>query len=591
MRFLPEKPRPGSNVSETKLFEALEGLGTGLNWTVIHSAQIGRDPDVRFGETDFYVLIPGKGVVAIEAKAPSQVTYKDGNWNVEGTPNPKKSPLEQVNRARGAIRKYIDEIGVANEAPIARMVWFTSLGRHQFDPASGGDFQFHEWELAWKQDLSNAPQAVERVIDEYLKYRSQSTVIHLEPEQFTEEIVDKIAASFFANFEVKVDPGDVSRERAVERRSLLQEQTKILGGLEDNLHIYIEGSAGSGKSFLLAEAARRTHEANKRTLVTCWSIMMAEELKRMSMSSPDVNFVIADINALMLEFAGLNENPVDAGSEWYEHLLPAVALKGLERKPFLGNYSAIMIDEFQDLVGKPDVLIFVLSLSKNMKLADTQTVLAGDERQQILVDGSREIGAFQTAKTMISDLVKFKVKANTRMNPKLQKEMCELLGIKLGIDEHRIKSDHAGGLSVITTSPEKQAKVLKEVLKDLLAAYSPEEIRILSPFGSNHSLIGRLFLKQVKQNDEVWLKVNARHADSRGEIRWRSIPKFKGLESEVVVITDVGLEAVAFFDQLGQSLTDLLYVGISRARHRCLVITTTPMEDLLGEPLGAEIHA
>jgi hypothetical protein len=591
MRFLPEKPRPGSNVSETKLFEALEGLGTGLNWTVIHSAQIGRDPDVRFGETDFYVLIPGKGVVAIEAKAPSQVTYKDGNWNVEGTPNPKKSPLEQVNRARGAIRKYIDEIGVANEAPIARMVWFTSLGRHQFDPASGGDFQFHEWELAWKQDLSNAPQAVERVIDEYLKYRSQSTVIHLEPEQFTEEIVDKIAASFFANFEVKVDPGDVSRERAVERRNLLQEQTKILGGLEDNLHVYIEGSAGSGKSFLLAEAARRTHEANKRTLVTCWSIMMAEELKRMSMSSPDVNFVIADINALMLEFAGLNENPVDAGSEWYEHLLPAAALKGLERKPFLGNYSAIMIDEFQDLVGKPDVLIFVLSLSKNMKLADTQIVLAGDERQQILVDGSREIGAFQTAKTMISDLVKFKVKANTRMNPKLQKEMCELLGIKLDIDEHRIKSDHSGGLSVITTSPEKQAKVLKEVLKDLLAAYSPEEIRILSPFGSNHSLIGRLFLKQVKQNDEVWLKVNARHADSRGEIRWRSIPKFKGLESEVVVITDVGLEAVAFFDQLGQSLTDLLYVGISRARHRCLVITTTPMEDLLGEPLGAEIHA
>jgi len=49
MRFLHEKPRPESNVSETKLFEALEGLGTGLNWTVILSAQIGRDPDVRLG--------------------------------------------------------------------------------------------------------------------------------------------------------------------------------------------------------------------------------------------------------------------------------------------------------------------------------------------------------------------------------------------------------------------------------------------------------------------------------------------------------------------------------------------------------------
>jgi hypothetical protein len=581
MRFLPEKPRPGSNVSEIKLFEALEGLGTGLNWTVIHSAQIGRDPDVRFGETDFYVLIPRKGVVAVEAKAPSQVTYKDGNWNVEGTPNPKKSPLEQANRARGAIRKYIDEIGVANEVPIARMVWFTSLGRYQFDPESGGDFQFHEWELAWKQDLSNAPQAVERVIDEYLKFRSQSTVIHLDPEKFTEEMVDKIAASFFANFEVKADPGDVSKERDVERRGLLQEQTKILGGLEDNLHVYIEGSAGSGKSFLIVEAARRARVANKRTLVTCWSVMMAEELQRMSMSSRDVNFVITDINTLMLEFAGLTENPIDADSEWYEHLLPRVALMGLGRKPFFGNYGVIMIDEFQDLVGKPDVLEFVLSLSKNMKLADTQILLAGDERQQILVEGSKEIGAFQTAKTVISDLVKFKVKANTRMNPKLQREMCEFLGIKLDIEEHRIKADHAGGLTVVKTSTDKQAKVLKEILKDLLVTYSPDEIRILSPFGSNRSLIGRLFLKQVKQNDEVWLKANARHADSRGEIRWRSIPKYKGLESEVVVITDIGLEAAAFFDEKGQSITDWLYVGISRARHRCLVVTTAPVEELL----------
>lgn len=78
MRFLPEKARHGSNVSETKLFEALRGLGTGLNWTVIHSAQIGRDPDVRFGETDFYALIPGKGVVAHRGKSPNPSDIQGG---------------------------------------------------------------------------------------------------------------------------------------------------------------------------------------------------------------------------------------------------------------------------------------------------------------------------------------------------------------------------------------------------------------------------------------------------------------------------------------------------------------------------------
>jgi hypothetical protein len=364
MRFIPEAPRFKTNYSETKLFESLKALGLALDWTVIHSAQIGRDPDVRFGETDFYVLIPGKGIVAIEAKAPSQVTYKDGNWNVEGTPNPKKSPLAQADRARAAVRKFVEAIGVSEEVPIARMVWLTSLGRHQFDPESGGDFQFHEWELAWKQDLEIAPKAVERVLDEYIKYRSRSEIIRLEPASFTSVIVDKIAHAFFANFDVKVDPADLAKERAKERSSLLAEQSKILGALEDNPHIYIEGSAGAGKSFLITEAATRSKTEGKRTLVTCWNMMMAEELRRMLRSSSDINFIVQDINSLMLSFAGLAENPVDADSQWYEHSLPKLALKGLDRQPFLGNFSSIMIDEFQDLVGKPDVLTFVLSLSK-----------------------------------------------------------------------------------------------------------------------------------------------------------------------------------------------------------------------------------
>jgi hypothetical protein len=50
---------------------------------------------------------------------------------------------------------------------------------------------------------------------------------------------------------------------------------------------------------------------------------------------------------------------------------------------------------------------------------------------------------------------------------------------------------------------------------------------------------------------------------------------------QVVVITDIGLDAAEFFNEKNQSITDWLYVGISRARHRCVVISTEPMEELL----------
>ena len=71
LRSIPETPRHGANFSETKLFEALTGLGANKPWTVVHSILIGRDPDVIAGEADFFVLVPGKGIVAIEAKSPS----------------------------------------------------------------------------------------------------------------------------------------------------------------------------------------------------------------------------------------------------------------------------------------------------------------------------------------------------------------------------------------------------------------------------------------------------------------------------------------------------------------------------------------
>jgi hypothetical protein len=572
MKFLPETPRHGSNVSEVKLFEALKMHGSQKDWTVIHSVLIGRDPDVIVGEADFFIMIPGKGIVSIEAKSPSQVTYKSGNWFLEGTPKPNKNPLEQANRARGALRKFIGELGIEEEVPLARMVWFTSLGRHQFDPQSGGDFQFHEWELCWKQDLQNPIRAVEHVMDSFLRHYEKSETIELSPSSFTPAVADQISSSFFADFSVSEDPKERLQERALERQSLLSEQFKILDALDDNPHIYLEGAAGSGKSFLIAEAATRARRAGKRTLVTCWNVLMAEELSRQMPHSSDMNFVVKDINSIMLEFAGLSTNPSDAGSDWYEVELPDLALAGLKRKPFLGNFSTLLIDEFQDLVGKLKVVEFLFSLGRSQGVADTNLILAGDERQQILVDNKGRLGAFETAKAIVPDFVKYKLKSNTRMSPKLHREMQQFLGIQLEVDEHRIKSDKTGGLTIIETTPKQQVKALKECLKELLVSYSPSEIRVLSPFGANRSLIGKLFEGETRANDEVWVKANARHSTTNGEVRWRSISKFKGLEAEVVVITDIGQDAQDFFAARGQPMTDWLYVGISRARHRCVLL-------------------
>jgi len=48
--------------------------------------------------------------------------------------------------------------------------------------------------------------------------------------------------------------------------------------------------------------------------------------------------------------------------------------------------------------------------------------------------------------------------------------------------------------------------------------------------------------------------------------------KFKGLESEVIVITDLGRDAQDFFEKIGRSYQDAVYVGITRAKTKCIVL-------------------
>lgn len=101
----------------------------------------------------------------------------------------------------------------------------------------------------------------------------------------------------------------------------------------------------------------------------------------------------------------------------------------------------------------------------------------------------------------------------------------------------------------------------------------PGEIVILSPFGENHSTVGRLLQRAEKSQDERWLRKQLKHEGALGKVGWRSIFKFKGLEAEAVILTDLGQEAREFVATGGLSWDDLIYVGLTRAKYRCVVLS------------------
>lgn len=571
--MIPAQPRAGANNSEKAVFMALEGIMDRPDWTVIHSLQLTDNLFTLHGEADFVVFVPGKGILVIETKSPNYAVYEGGDWYLDKTPKPEKSPLAQLDKATASIHRFLENRDLYKDVPIARLVWFTSLSRFQFINKTPGDMQFYEWELALSEDLDHPAKTVEKVLDEYIKSHKQRKEVTLSPELFDKGAADAAAGALVNDFKLFRTADDRYVERVKVARSALDEQVAILDIVETNEHIYLDGAAGTGKSFLLIEAARNASKRGKKCLITCWNVMMAEELRREIGPRPNID--VYDLNTLMLEICGLQANPKNSDTVWYESTLPTRALQVLTNKPHWGDYEAIFVDEFQDVVANTSILALLFELSASKKPKGTQLVFAGDKNQQIMRDQGKVKNPFDTAKLLIEDMVHVRLRTNCRTVPKLAEKLPGLTGLDINVIKHRLPASSDGGLEVVKANAGHQTKALAEVLRKLMEEYRNKDIRVLSPFGVKTSLIGELFSRESKSADERWLKKVLRDPNGPlGEIPWRSIAKFKGLESDVIVLTDINQRAAEFATETGKTLSELLYVGASRARYKCVILAS-----------------
>ena len=569
VQMIPAEPRSGANKSEKALFQAFKEIQGKPDWVVIHSLVMGQNVFNLSGEADFVVLVPGRGIITIEAKAPSAVEYRDGEWNLVGTPSPNKNPFKQLDQSRGNVRAFLKRHEIFADAPMPRLLWLTSIAnRNSNGNQIAQGMEFFDWELAWSDDLKNPAKVIEDLLFAYERWYAENQLIQTSPEDFTQAELETIIGHLLPTINVEQSPADRHVQRALERRDALAEQVAQLELVEGNSHLYFEGAAGTGKSFLLQELARDFAKSGRKTLVACWNIMLAEETAATLGARP--NLVVADVNKLMLQVCGLKENPEGADNEWYTKTLPAKAVAALEAKPGLRDYMAICFDEFQDIASNTMLVDFVLSLAKPGDLTKVKLAFAGDSNQQIMIEGGKWVDPFDRLKAIVPDLVNVRLKTNCRSAPKLAEHFGAILHAPLDIQRHRLPPETEGGLQLIPYRKNEQAKVLDSVLKDLLTRFPKEDIRILSPF-SKTSLLGEMVSRQANSEAERSLKGLIRYMTRPG-VRWRSIAKFKGLESDVVVITDIDQRAVDFYKKNQQTLGQGLYVGATRARNWCIIL-------------------
>ena len=136
---VPEK----TPASERLIFDRLRLDPDTNDWIVLHSVGLAKTNRGPYGEIDFVILIPGKGIVCLEVKG-GLVSCNNGIWTTvnrkEGvTKKLKISPYMQAREGMFALKKAITEnfggLEPASKCPLSYAVVFPSVTAPPQTPA------------------------------------------------------------------------------------------------------------------------------------------------------------------------------------------------------------------------------------------------------------------------------------------------------------------------------------------------------------------------------------------------------------------------------------------------------------------------
>ncbi|AZS42348.1 hypothetical protein CVS54_03711 [Microbacterium oxydans] len=220
-----------------------------------HSVKLRSAPGKQMAEADFIILWKGVAIIA-EVKG-GGVKKFDGAWYTidrHGDNHKlKSSPIDQARDAMFALREILKEDGLG---------WYPSEAI-----AVTPDIDHPPTDVAWKTThwLAKESMTVDALTSALDAVASASASA---PRGASTVRVDQLRERLFGEFS-RLPVIDAQRGAVVdEQNTATSEQARVLAGLSKNQRILVLGGAGTGKSVVLAEAAKQEAAAGRSVLVT-----------------------------------------------------------------------------------------------------------------------------------------------------------------------------------------------------------------------------------------------------------------------------------------------------------------------------------
>lgn len=293
-------------------------------------------------EVDFVVAIEGAGIVCIEVKG-GEVWHDGDGWRqIRGGRQFTIEPVRQAREACYALRDFVEKDPRWTQG---RLRWDHVVVLPNVElPDDFGLPDCPRWKVV---DRTELPKLVERL--RYVLVRQE-----LDRPLLSKDGIDQLVTALSGRGLPQRDV--VARALANEDAAdaLTEHQAIVLDAIRLLNRVEVRGGAGSGKTFLAMEQARRLAQRGERVALVCYSHGLASYLERIAETWPRRQrpAYVGEFHALGVRW-GAPEGPDEAlrteeTVQFWEHDLPlqmASLAEGLEPGH---RFDSIVVDEAQD---------------------------------------------------------------------------------------------------------------------------------------------------------------------------------------------------------------------------------------------------
>lgn len=547
--FIP--PYMGEEIksnAERKMYDVLQELNL-KNACVLHSLGLPRHRSKIYGEIDF-VVVCERGVACLEIKG-GRVECRDGQWTFidrYGTERVKpEGPFAQVTgnmfSLRDILKKRFEGNPHMKNILMASGVVFPDITFHS-------DSQEIIPEIIYDRTTEDISEYMNQVFD-YWQQRQ-----HREPSKLSPSDIREVVQFLRADF--CFIPSLNDRLEQVEQKlvRLTKEQAQLMQALGTNDHLIVEGGAGTGKTLLAAEFARRQLEQGARVLYLTYNKNLAHHVMR---SLPETDQLkVVNIHALFGEYVPVDVEELQKDPQkYFAQILPERFYDYISEKQSTDpdaadmQYDLLIMDEGQDIL-KP---LYLYSLDCLLKggLDHGKWAVFYDEKQNIYnpeyQDGMDILRSYSHTK--------FRLFVNCRNTVQIGTYSAKASGVTFA-EFMRENGEEVGKISY---EDEKDfGGKIKEIMKTLREGkVSPGDITFLSPKKYQNSKLATLKLTVNELRDDF-------KPDPSVPV-FATIQGFKGLDAKVVILCDV--EALR-----RETFSQYIYLAGTRARTLLYIVGT-----------------